>query len=138
MQNVLTLRNDRGALAFLLSRLDGNEVPQPVVNAIKLRMGRVSKLLAEIRGSFESVPFPFEHAKGTMSIATFIYENEPDAENPWQLYDAADTLGQTVFRLYGRVLGRLAEIAEQVERLAGLPPLPELPREPTEQPQSTA
>src|SRR5690606_1651565 len=102
------------------------------------RMGRLSKLLAEFRGRFESVPFPFEHATGTMSIATFIYEYEPGAEHPWQLYEAADTLGQPAFRLYGRVLGRLAEIAEQVERLAGLPPLPELPREPTEQPQSTA
>lgn len=125
MPMVLEIRNERGALGVLLSRLDGKTIPPAVVTAIRARMARLAESLTTVHEGLARHQYPFEHAKGEMSLATFIYEHAPDPENPGQLYEAAEILGGTIYRLYGRVFGRLCEIAEEVERLIGLPPLPE-------------
>ncbi|MBT4865686.1 MAG: M48 family metalloprotease, partial [Planctomycetaceae bacterium] len=130
------LRNDQASMGMLFQNLEGNEENERLIDAIRRRMEAIDNDIRKIRRPLNSVDYPFDHAKGEISIAKFALPDLPDSEVPGEIYEAADALINSIYRLAARLTGRLCVLAEQVETLLGLEPLPEPPEE--EKPEETA
>ena len=53
-------------------------------------------------------------------MADYLLKKIPDGENPVELYEAADSIGNALPPMQARVTGRLCQIAEIVETHFGL------------------
>ena len=71
----------------------------------------------------EAVPYPFEHAKGSLTLATFVTDDMPPEDlEPTEFHQGAHVLG-CVTDVFGRAYGRLGLIVEGVDASLGLEPL---------------
>ncbi len=128
-EDLLQLRNAHSALHSLFNQLRGHERDQDLIREILRETKDVFERLAQLRQSLAMVMYPFDHAKGKMTMADYALEEMPDRENPFHIYEAADQFGMAMSAFYPRLAGRLAIMAEKVETLLGLPALPEPPEE---------
>lgn len=128
-EDLLQLRNTHAALRSLFVQLRGHERDQDLIREIVRETKDVFERLAQLRQSLSMVMYPFDHAKGKMTMAEYALEEMPDRENPFHIYEAAEQFGMAMSAFYPRLAGRLAIMAERVETLLGLPPLPEPPEE---------
>ena len=119
------VRNARAALAVLLSNLEGHEEDRDLISAIRDQMEEVRNRLDRLRSSLCDVAYPFDHAKGQMSLGEYALATVPPADNLGAIYEAADELLGKLPSAYVRMVGRMVVMAEQVERLLGLEPLPD-------------
>jgi len=122
---LLALRNDQAAMGVLLGSIEGNQQNESLFKTIHSQMAHLS---GKVRGLYQALarePYPFDHAKGQISVNHYALESLPIDDDLGAIYDAADCLLDKVPTLYSRVVCQLAEIAEQVETAFGLPPLPE-------------
>ena len=114
----------RAEMAAILENFGGNEQNAKLHQAILAEARVVREKLEELKAAIgDGLPYPFEHAKGEISLAEFAVPTVPEANDIGDLLDASvrayDHLGTT----YGRLLGRLAMIVERVEAFLGLPVL---------------
>jgi Zn-dependent protease with chaperone function len=88
----------------------------PQLQALQLALDR---LLAPLH----AVPYPFEHARGSLSLGAFLSNDMPACANDLAPYVHVEHVLGRLDTLHSRALGRLAVIAEHVEEvaLAGLP-----------------
>jgi hypothetical protein len=92
-------------------------------------MSELSEQITHLRESFESTPYPFDHARADITVADYLLKEIPDHENPIALYEAADSIGNALPPMQARVTGRLCQIAEMVETHFGLPLLADPPED---------
>jgi len=124
---LLVIRDAQIAMGKLLSILSDNNHGQPLIAQINERMTELYDHITHLRESFESIPYPFDHARADISLADYLLKQLPDRENPVALYEAADSIGNALPPLQARVTGRLCQIAEMVETHFGLPLLEDPP-----------
>ena len=124
---LLVIRDAQIAMGKLLSILSDNNHGQPLIAQINERMAELYDHITHLRESFESIPYPFDHARADISLADYLLKQLPDRENPVALYEAADSIGNALPPLQARVTGRLCQIAEMVETHFGLPLLEDPP-----------
>jgi hypothetical protein len=88
----------------------------PQLQALHLALDR---LLAPLH----AVPYPFEHARGSLSLGAFLSNDMPACPDDIAPYLHVEHVLGRLDVLHSRALGRLAVIAEHVENvaLAGLP-----------------
>lgn len=127
--DLLQLRNTHAALRSLFMQLRGHERDQELIREILRETKDVFERLARLRQSLAMVMYPFDHAKGNITMAEYALEEMPNRENPFHIYEAAEQFGMAMSAFYPRLAGRLAIMAEKVENLIGLTPLPEPPEE---------
>jgi len=117
------LRNEQAALAALLAQVNGPTSNEDLIGAVQSAArelyGRVESLHSALRPAW----YPFDHAKGEMTVAEYCLERMPLASELGEIYAAGGMLLDAVSELYVRIVGRLATIAEQVELAVGLPQL---------------
>jgi len=130
---MLELRNSHAALAVLLSNLEGNEQNADLIKAIRSQMSTLFDKLAAVRGELSSVAYPFDHAKGQISVGEYALGEMPTRDDLGGVFGAGEEMLDKLPSVYGRMVARLAAIAEQVESAVGLKPLPK-----PEQPEVTA
>ena len=124
---LLMIRDSQITMGKLLSILSDNNDNEKLIDHIRQSMQALFEHITELRSSFESLPYPFDHARADISVADFLLKEIPDHENPGALYEAADAIGNALPPLQARVLGRLCQIAECVETYFGLPQLEDPP-----------
>jgi len=112
-------------LTHLLERISVGQRDDDLISATRQQMTETSQAIAEMRGALAVREYPFDHAKGPISIAEYALPELPDPENPGDIHAAGERLRDSVSYLRARTLGRLCAMAEQVEMVLGLPPLPE-------------
>jgi hypothetical protein len=117
---LLVIRDAQIAMGKLLSLLsESNDNPQ-LISQITDRMAEMKDHILHLRESFEGILYPFDHARADISVADYLLKAIPDGENPFELYEAADTIGNALPPMQARVTGRLCQIAEMVETHFGL------------------
>jgi hypothetical protein len=117
---LLVIRDAQIAMGKLLSLLsESNDNPQ-LITQITDRMAEMKDHILHLRESFEGILYPFDHARADISVADYLLKAIPDGENPFELYEAADTIGNALPPMQARVTGRLCQIAEMVETHFGL------------------
>jgi hypothetical protein len=118
---LLVIRDAQIAMGKLLSLLsESNDNPQ-LISQITDRMAEMKDHILHLRESFEGILYPFDHARADISVADYLLKAIPDGENPFELYEAADSIGNALPPMQARVTGRLCQIAEMVETHCGLP-----------------
>ena len=126
---LMEIRDGQIVLGKLLSILsDGNE-NAAVFEKIHSQMTELNDLIVDMHSSFQQTPYPFDHAKADISMAEYMLKTLPDHENPVEIYEAADTIGNSLPPLQARVLGRLCQFVEQVESTLGMPLLEDPPED---------
>ena len=76
----------------------------------------IARWTRKILDALHDVPYPFEHAQGTITLAEFAQANLPAAVAlEWSVLPQCASLVQLLSTLHYRVLGRLAAVAERVE-----------------------
>jgi Zn-dependent protease with chaperone function len=82
-------------------------------------LGRLHVQTGELERRLEAVPYPFEHARGSVTVATYAFQDLPADDG---LSSDTQTRTGTVLRrmlaLEARARGRLAVIAERLEKIA--------------------
>jgi hypothetical protein len=134
LRHLLGLRNEFVATARLLGNIQGNEKNEALIAAIRGKMTSLRTQVAGLREPLQRVRYPFDHAKGDISIGDCLVERIPDEEDLGGVMSACESLLETLPGLYVRLVGRLVMLAEEIESLLGLPRLPEPPPEPAEAP----
>lgn len=127
---VLELRNEHASLGILLTRLEGNEQNRGLIQGIQGKMSSMWERLKDLRTQLSSVPYPLDHAKGDISVGGYMLEDLPAMDDLGGIFEAGQSVVETLMVLYARLVGRLVVIAEEVEKLLGLEPLPEPPEKP--------
>ena len=117
---LLVIRDAQVAMGKLLSLLsESNDNPQ-LISRLTDRMAEMKDHILHLRESFEAILYPFDHARADISVADYLLKKIPDGENPVELYEAADSIGNALPPMQARVTGRLCQIAEIVETHFGL------------------
>jgi hypothetical protein len=88
-------------------------------------MHRVIKQIKLVCSSLGDVRYPFDHARGDISLSDFALDRSLDPDDLGGIYEAGDEVLDKLPMLYVRMLGALVYAAEQVECALGLPALPE-------------
>lgn len=110
------------ALATILGNFEGNEQNAKLHQAIMKQARVVHEKLGELQAAIGyDLPYPFEHAKGEISMAEFAIPTIPNIDEIGELLEASGRAYDHLANLYGRLLGRLALIVERVETFLGLP-----------------
>ncbi|MHB8902577.1 MAG: M48 family metallopeptidase [Thermoguttaceae bacterium] len=128
-EDMLHLRNSHMALYALFTQFRGHFRDKHLINEIVSETKDVYQRLVRLRQSLATMVYPFDHAKGRITMADYALPQMPDHENPIEIYDATRQFGSAMTAFYPRLAGRLAMMAEKVESLLGLEPLPEPPEE---------
>ena len=115
-------------LAVLVNQLEGNEDNEKLVRQVRLKMEDLRKILARLKSLLSGTTYPFEHTEARMTLGDFAITNVPGKDELRPLLEVAYEAVDKIFRVYARLVGRLAQIAELVENGLGLPPLPEPPQ----------
>ncbi len=122
---LLEIRNDQIALGLLISMLDGNDGNRRLITRIFDTMANLHDLVHDLYESLCRVPYPFDHANEFMTVGEFMLSSLPEEENPSELYEAANAIGNSLPAIQSRVLGRMCQIAEEVETALGYEVLPQ-------------
>ena len=124
---LLQIRDAQITMGKLLSMLSDHNDNAQLISHIKQSMQELYEHVVHLRGTFENLPYPFDHARADISVADYLLKEIPDREDPVALYEAADAIGNALPPLQARVTGRLCQIAECVETYFGLPLLEDPP-----------
>ncbi len=116
-------------LAVLVNRLEGEENNEKLVRQVRLKMEDLRQILARLRRLLMDITYPFEHTQAQMTLGEFAITNVPGKDELGPLLEVAYEAVDRLFRVYVRLVGRLAHLAELVENGLGLPPLPEPPQQ---------
>jgi hypothetical protein len=116
-------------LAVLVNRLEGEENNEKLVRQVRLKMEDLRQILARLRRLLMDITYPFEHTQAQMTLGEFAIVNVPGKDELGPLLEVAYEAVDRLFRVYVRLVGRLAHLAELVENELGLPPLPEPPQQ---------
>jgi Zn-dependent protease with chaperone function len=120
LEDMLRLRNAHAAMFALATSLEGNEHNQSLIGVLREHMQQVAAGLNDLQQQWLRADYPFEHAKGPMSLEQYLIPKSFLADDLGSLHEAAAEVLEKLPTLYVRVAGRLATIAEQVETAIGI------------------
>jgi Zn-dependent protease with chaperone function len=124
--SLLELRNCNAILVALLGHLEGNERNETLIREILDFSGRVREQLSSIQNTFSRTDYPFDHARGEISVSHYLLKVIPPPEEVGAVFETADGVLHGLFSLYARCLGRLSQFVEAVETNLGHQPLPQV------------
>jgi predicted Zn finger-like uncharacterized protein len=120
---ILAMRAELAVLAAVCGHLSGNENNAALIQKIRDYLNAMHEQIARMHALFSDLPYPFDHAKGEITLTSYLLERLPSRDNPGETYQAAETLLNNLMTVYVRAVDRLCLIAEEVETAAGLQPL---------------
>ncbi len=123
--DLMRLRDDVVALGILLQALQPENNEEALIKKILDYAGQCANTLRELRKALSTTRYPFEHSVAGASIALYIAETIPPADQVASIFEAGDSAIEKLLTLYYRILADLAHLAERVETWLGLPPLPD-------------
>ncbi|MEJ2364494.1 MAG: hypothetical protein P8017_07400, partial [Deltaproteobacteria bacterium] len=115
-------------LAVLVNRSQEEGDNEKLMRQVRLKMEDLREILARFRRLLMDITYPFEHSQTQMTLGEFAVANVPGKDELAPLLDGAYEAVDRLFRVYARLMARLAHLAELIENALGLPPLPEPPQ----------
>ncbi len=112
------------SLGTLLQNAPGNESNQACVDQIRLLGGQLTGELRDLRQRLAHVDYPYAHADGSVTVATYAIKKLPRADDLGEIMGETEAALERIIALYFRILADLVVVAEKVETAAGLQPLP--------------
>jgi hypothetical protein len=125
MASLLTLSPQQASLGALLEALQGGGRPDDVTTIIKDLMDRMLPRAKSVRTALEHCQYPYEHAKGRLSLSQYLMPEVPVKNDLGSIYNSCGQVLEAAPTLYVRLLGEIVHTAECVETACGLPPLPD-------------
>jgi Zn-dependent protease with chaperone function len=118
-------RASREVVVLVNNLNDGDKGQNQELRNACLRAGRAlrERLQGVATALGTSVPYPFEHSQGALSVGRHALPVVPDREAIGDLVQVSNEVYGKLTTLQRRVLGRLAVIAEEVERTLGMNPV---------------
>jgi tetratricopeptide (TPR) repeat protein len=126
LSGILGVRDTRAVLSILLASIQGNQQSVSLFGALDRNGSDLHTRLTRLRHELQCEPYPFDHAKGDLSIAQYALADEPRSDDLGANYQGAEEMLDKLATLYRRAMAELAQVAEQVESAFGLEPLPEV------------
>lgn len=123
VSSFLAIRNKRMALSVLYNYVKEQENSAALIQQITQEGKSLALHLSELKQAFQPLAYPFDHARGPISVGDFVLEAVPPEDAFGDLYQAAADVLDSLGTLASRGLGRISQIAETVESTLGLPPL---------------
>ncbi len=120
---LLELRNLLVSTDSLVSHLDQQQQNASFQTELREKLDGLKKAVNEFGRGLGNAAYPFEHAQGEISLASYICGTWPVGDDPSEAYNAAQSILERLPNLQWRVVTRLAEIGEQVEQALGYEPL---------------
>ncbi|HLF93911.1 MAG TPA: hypothetical protein VJB14_10645, partial [Planctomycetota bacterium] len=103
------------AAGMLLGNIQGNEENEALIGQIRAASMRWEKMLGKVRPALAAAAYPFDHAKGPLTLADFMLARVPSADDIGATIGAVQELGDKYYDAYTRVMGRLVRRAEEIE-----------------------
>ena len=122
--SAIGLLDQHAVMHMCLQLLNQNSDNEKASSLLRKTAVDVVQVVRGMHTSLNHQTYPFDHAKGEISIAQYMLAELPDPEDLGSYFEAANAMSSTLLRLYSRTLGGLCLIAEQVETALGLPQLP--------------
>jgi len=118
-----SLRLNQGSLRAMEDAIShGHENDALIAQTLRL-LETQNRALTELREATKEVPYPYEHAGGSVSVAQYAIGIVPVVNDLTGMAEAVSGCLDRLFPLSLRVMGDLAQIAEHVEAAVGLQPL---------------
>jgi hypothetical protein len=114
-ENLEALWRDCDVSQFLIGEWQSKQDDKKLDSAVRDLMGRWHAQLEGLRDGL-GIAYPFEHAKGDISISEYLFHDQPDEIDLGGLHQQAHQTFELVRSLQYRVFGRLALIVETIER----------------------
>lgn len=131
---VLELHMAHTRMMELLEQFEKKKNDQSFLAAIVERMNATREKWRGVKAALADMPYPFEHAAGSITLHKFMFENVPVPNDLGSTIETGGDVLSKSFTIYFRILGRMVLAAEAVEQALGLPALPEPPKpEPKEE-----
>lgn len=124
---ILELRDQYLSLAALLKSLNQNSGNEALITAIRASCSALTAQLKTVSGALGNVAYPFDHAKPGLSLAEFVVDEIPSADDLGALFSKGEAVLDRAFGIYSRGMGCVAHLAERVETSLGLPPAADPP-----------
>ena len=126
LSSAINLFDQHAVMQMCLQLLEANSENETAANLLHKTATEVVQIVRGLHASLDHQSYPFDHAKGEISIAAYILAKLPHNDDLGAYFEASETMSTTLLRLYSRTLGGLCLIAEQVEKVVGLPSLPDV------------
>ena len=123
MQSLATIASLHTSAGGLIEALQGGGRADDIVPILEDLMGKLLPQAKTVRSILERVTYPYEHAKGRMSLAQFVMPDVPTKGDLGSIFNACGQVLETGPALYVRLLGEMVWLTDSVETACGLPTL---------------
>ena len=96
------------------------EQEQRAVELLKQQASGAQEKLGKIYQSLERLDYPFEHARGNITLNQHVFNKNPGELELSEVYNEVTEVGNKLTSLYARCLGQMTYIADLVEKSLGL------------------
>ena len=125
LQSLNTLMGDYNAcrgtfnkLSLLLDQVSGNEQNEDYISEVLGHSKVLHSKLSDLRTPLRGQNYPFEHARGRISLAEYVIGDHPPSDDIGAIMQAGEHFMDAFPTVYKRVVGKLVVVANRVE--AGL------------------
>jgi len=125
--HVQPLREHLFGLVMLMQLAEDHRRNEAYWVELKRVSAVVHEVLGKLLAALAATPYPFEHASGEITVATYLLERLPAADQVGDLSIAGEEALTKLLALYFRAMAQLAVTAERVEAALGLPRMPDPP-----------
>lgn len=108
-------RRQLPALVRLVQNRQNHKQPAKVDRQVIRLAGELKGLLQQIQVATAQISYPFQHARGTVSIAEYARTGQRYANEVQAIFFEGQAQVDRLFALYHRILGCLVSTAERVE-----------------------
>lgn len=122
---ILEIRSEVAMLSILSNYLQLREKDKLFAGEIKARLAKLHGGITELLKRTEAIPYPFDHAEASVSVAQYLLKSIPDQDDLPKLGQAASKLLDNWLLLYNRLSAQLIHVSEHIEDGFGLKPLSE-------------
>jgi hypothetical protein len=123
MQSLATIAPLHTSAGGLIEALQGGGCADDIVPILEDLMSKLLPQAKSMRSVLERVTYPYEHAKGRMSLAQFVMPDVPTKGDLASIFNGCGQVLETGPALYVRLLGEMVWLTDSVETACGLPTL---------------
>ncbi|MHC4875867.1 MAG: M48 family metallopeptidase [Planctomycetota bacterium] len=125
LPSAIKLVDQHAVMQMCLMLLNANRDDEKAGTLLRKTAGDVAQAVRGMHATLDHQAYPFDHARGDISIASYVLTELPHNDDLGGYFEAAEAMSSTLLRLYSRTLGGLCLIAERVETAIGLETLPQ-------------
>lgn len=123
MESLAAMAPLHASAGGLVEALQGGGRADDIVPILNDLLGKLLPRAKTMRAALERCSYPYEHAKGRISLAQFVMPDVPTQGDLASVFNACSQALETGPPLYVRLLGEMIRLTDLVEAACGLPTL---------------